>query len=325
MKLSEIAEKIGVYLKRFEKNPKINKLNTKYKTHPYFHANVRQAGNKVAITYVSYQGSAKIDKKEALRYLAWLDAGNVGDHRDCRKDRDFKDPNAGKPECAGCGAVFGARTRRASVLCGTGEVEVCASDRGYEFIPPKKACARKAREKASLCPGCDAPDTAPGTLCSDCADKLDRYSALDDTEVQGYHLHDKLVGPYLGRFRDEDGTDSVPARELLILLCRIAAPEGLRRWAQGGFPDWTTHHGTLGANDSPHSGMPCVELDEGQKSAMLQIGAAIEKLTKAQHVDGLRDGTSVLKRLVGGEMSIRDFNDWQLETERRYSTDGEEE
>lgn len=326
MRLTEIAEKISTHLKRFEADKKINKLDKKYKTRPYYNAWARTAGNKVAITYVSYQGSAKLDKKTALRYLAWLDAGNVGNHRDCVRDQDFVAPTDNAPECAGCGEPFGKRTRTASIPCGTGEVDVCASDRGYRYDRyPKKACVRRAREKLALCPGCDAPDTEPGTLCNDCLAKMERYDGIDDSGVRGYYLSDKLVGPYLGTMHDEDGDRIEPARDLLVLLCQLAAPLGLRRWADGGCPEWASR-GVLGASrgDSPHSGMPAVELDDSQKEAMLRVGAFVERLTKAQHLDGLKDGSGVLRQLIDGEMSIKDFNEWQLRADGLYGPDEEE-
>lgn len=326
MRLTEIAKKIDAHLKRFEADKKINKLNERYNTVAYYNANARQTGAKVAVRYISYQGRSLLDKKTALRYLAWLDAGNVGRHTDCRRDTEFVAPTDNAPECAGCGEIFGKRTRTASILCGTGEVDVCASDRGYAYDRyPKKACARKAREKLALCPGCDAPDTEPGTLCSDCLAKMERYDGIDDAGVRGYYLSEKLVGPYLGTYYDEDDNKTNPAEDLLVLLCQLAAPEGLRRWADGGCPDWTSRT-VLGADrgDSPHTGMPAVELDDGQKEAMLHIGTFIERLTKAQHLDGLKDGSGVLRRLVSGEMSIRDFNEWQLQSEQRYGASEEE-
>ena len=329
MRLTEIAEKINAHLKRFEASKKINKLNKKYRTRPYFNTRARQAGNTVAITYISYQGISKLDKRTALRYLAWLDAGNVGKHTECQRDKDFVAPTDNQPKCAGCEETFGKHVRTATIPCGTGTVEVCASERGYYGERyPKKTCARRAREKLALCPGCDAPDTEPGTLCRECLDRMERYAGIDDTEVQAYYLHNKLIGPYLGSVWDDDCNETEPAKELLTLLCRIAAPEGLRRWAEGGCPDWAgwgASNRVLGSRgDSPHTGMPVVELDAAQKDAMLHIGAFIERLTKAQHLDGLKDGSGILRRLASGEMSIRDFNEWQLRSEQHYGATEEE-
>lgn len=79
MKLDEIAEKIRAHLKRFEADPVINAINV-WKTHPYYHANAYRAGSRVAVTYISYQHTSNLKREDALEYLAWLDAGNVGRH-----------------------------------------------------------------------------------------------------------------------------------------------------------------------------------------------------------------------------------------------------
>jgi hypothetical protein len=87
MKLGEIADAIGVHLRRFEADPKIN---VSYKTdksistglHPYYQTGTYAAGRFVMVTYVTYQGADSLTKDAALKYLAWLDAGNVGTHRD---------------------------------------------------------------------------------------------------------------------------------------------------------------------------------------------------------------------------------------------------
>lgn len=82
MKLDEIAKRISAHLKRFEANPEINKLASGRRIHPFYNAGARRAGSKIAITYVSFQHTSKISKGQAEHYLAWLDAGNVGEHSD---------------------------------------------------------------------------------------------------------------------------------------------------------------------------------------------------------------------------------------------------
>jgi hypothetical protein len=78
--LKEIASRILSHLKRFEKDPIINKADPQYKTRPYFWSNVSVRGRRIMVTYVSYQGSSSLTRQEAADYLAWLDAGNVGCH-----------------------------------------------------------------------------------------------------------------------------------------------------------------------------------------------------------------------------------------------------
>jgi hypothetical protein len=85
--LTEIAERINAHLKRFERDPKINKPVT-YKSartgrmesagRPYYYAGAWRAGNRVAVKYVSYQSTHNLTQAEAEDYLRWLDNGGVG-------------------------------------------------------------------------------------------------------------------------------------------------------------------------------------------------------------------------------------------------------
>lgn len=75
-KLKEIASRISEHLRKIEADqPKDNQAKT------FFSAGAHVAGPKIGITYVSYQGSHKIDRKMALAYLQWLDDGGKGTHR----------------------------------------------------------------------------------------------------------------------------------------------------------------------------------------------------------------------------------------------------
>ena len=82
MKLKEIAARIDAHLKRFEADPAINKIivHWEMRLSTYFLAGCAANGGWISICYVSYQGSTCIRGKEALAYLAWLDAGNIGQH-----------------------------------------------------------------------------------------------------------------------------------------------------------------------------------------------------------------------------------------------------
>lgn len=94
MKLAEIAEKISKHLKRFEGSKKHNPPDPKYKLRPYYCASAFVYGARVYVSYISYQGRSGLKKVDALKYLAWLDAGNVGRHHECptidRKNVSFK-------------------------------------------------------------------------------------------------------------------------------------------------------------------------------------------------------------------------------------------
>ena len=78
LKLADIAYRINAHLKRFEADPKINRRDdggVRYWVPYSWHA-----GSYVGVRYVNYQGDYFLTKAEALRYLAWLNAGNVGTH-----------------------------------------------------------------------------------------------------------------------------------------------------------------------------------------------------------------------------------------------------
>jgi hypothetical protein len=88
LKMAEIAKRINAHLKRFEADPVINArsesllggnglsgLSRFYQAGAFY-----ERGAKLSVVYVSYQGSTAISKQQALTYLEWLDAGNVGRH-----------------------------------------------------------------------------------------------------------------------------------------------------------------------------------------------------------------------------------------------------
>ena len=84
MTLTEIAKRISVHLHRFEEDPAINNfgdaLREQDKLKPYWLSRAFQAGRYVGVIYVDYQGASNLTKAQAEKYLAWLDAGNVGKH-----------------------------------------------------------------------------------------------------------------------------------------------------------------------------------------------------------------------------------------------------
>lgn len=80
--LFDIAKRIDMYLKRFERDPIINE-NTKPDRSGlslYFCACSGASGRYVWVKYIAYQGSSHLTREQAVTYLAWLDAGNVGKH-----------------------------------------------------------------------------------------------------------------------------------------------------------------------------------------------------------------------------------------------------
>jgi hypothetical protein len=80
---NEIAVRIDEYLKRFERDPKINIVKpgrTGTTFQKYYEAGAWASGKFIYIRYKIYQGAVPLTRAKAERYLAWLDAGNVGKH-----------------------------------------------------------------------------------------------------------------------------------------------------------------------------------------------------------------------------------------------------
>jgi hypothetical protein len=82
LKLAEIAERIREHLKRFEADPKINKTIERQgmKLPPWYYTGASYSGNRVYVWYVIFQGNCSLTKSQAIRYLAALDNGFVGQH-----------------------------------------------------------------------------------------------------------------------------------------------------------------------------------------------------------------------------------------------------
>lgn len=91
MKLDEIATRITTHLSRIEADVILNPprrfdrdlgrwVEGDGGTRRLWLARAQRAGSRVRVSYVSYQSAANLTRAEALAYLAWLDAGNVGTH-----------------------------------------------------------------------------------------------------------------------------------------------------------------------------------------------------------------------------------------------------
>ena len=83
MTLQQIANGINSHLVRFEADPTINTLLGGCKR--YFHAYAYASGRYVGVCYVSYQGTTWLSKADATAYLAALEDGHVGTHRQVQK------------------------------------------------------------------------------------------------------------------------------------------------------------------------------------------------------------------------------------------------
>jgi len=80
--LTQISVRLDAHLRRIEEDPVPNPWNDGKVngTKPFYNAGASVGGARVSICYVSYQGRTRLKKVDALKYLAWLDAGNVGKH-----------------------------------------------------------------------------------------------------------------------------------------------------------------------------------------------------------------------------------------------------
>ena len=93
----DLAAKIDAHLQRIENDPKLNPSERydhekkrwvldKWGVRDYYNAGAQAIrGPRIAVRYVSYQGTSKITLEEAAAYLTWLDAGNVGRHFEQQK------------------------------------------------------------------------------------------------------------------------------------------------------------------------------------------------------------------------------------------------
>jgi hypothetical protein len=79
----ELGERICAHLKRFEADPVLNAEveRRRMKLRPFFNVSAFGERKYVFVSYVAYQGISKLSREQAAEYLAWLDAGNVGSHR----------------------------------------------------------------------------------------------------------------------------------------------------------------------------------------------------------------------------------------------------
>lgn len=88
--LREIAVRIDAHLKRFERDPKINtRTSTRggLRYSRFYRAGAASSGRFVYVSYVAYQGQNHLDKTDAICYLAWLNRGNVGTHREALRGK----------------------------------------------------------------------------------------------------------------------------------------------------------------------------------------------------------------------------------------------
>ncbi len=87
----DLGAKIEAHLRRFEGDPKINpgkRYDKETKrwvpdergVRDYYCARAFGVRHRVGVIYVTYEGANFLSVADAQKYLAWLDAGNVGTH-----------------------------------------------------------------------------------------------------------------------------------------------------------------------------------------------------------------------------------------------------
>jgi len=75
----KIAARIQAHLKRMERDPSANKTSV-YETSNFYGSSACGTRKGVKIKYVAYQNDWNLPAADAVKYLAWLDAGNNGKH-----------------------------------------------------------------------------------------------------------------------------------------------------------------------------------------------------------------------------------------------------
>lgn len=85
LKLTEIARRIDAHLKRFAADPKIN-AQRRPQRQPYFFPSASVAGGRLRVAYDCLHVARTLTRDEGAAYLAWLDAGGVGQHIDQQRD-----------------------------------------------------------------------------------------------------------------------------------------------------------------------------------------------------------------------------------------------
>lgn len=91
-KLAEVAERIAAHLARFEADPVVNAVKGYggSRLPLYYQSGAYPAGAKVGVVYINFQYHSKLSKRDALGYLAWLDAGGVGRHWEWERQQASK-------------------------------------------------------------------------------------------------------------------------------------------------------------------------------------------------------------------------------------------
>lgn len=88
---SQLGRRIDAHLRRIEADPALNPsqrydperkawVSDSTGVRSYYGARALGDRHRVWVIYVNYQGGSYMSIEDAEKYLAWLDAGNVGHH-----------------------------------------------------------------------------------------------------------------------------------------------------------------------------------------------------------------------------------------------------
>ena len=83
-RLADIAEKLDTHLRRLEFDSEWNIVPGGRRR--LWNTGACSSGNRIFCTYVAYQGGCSLTKKQALAYLAKLNAGFKGRHFEALRD-----------------------------------------------------------------------------------------------------------------------------------------------------------------------------------------------------------------------------------------------
>lgn len=85
LKLTEVASRIYAKLKLFAADPILSKRPNGHAR--FWTPNAYNSGRYVCVVYISYQGATSLVKADAIAYMEWLEAGNVGTHYEFEREK----------------------------------------------------------------------------------------------------------------------------------------------------------------------------------------------------------------------------------------------
>lgn len=229
--------------------------------------------------------------------------------RTVRHKAEIKDDGV---HCFGCGGEFpegayGGMRNHEVVLSPEHCVHVCMTSRG-----PLKTCVRKAREKASVCPGCGNAGIEPGDICEACYEAIDAAKKVPELkDLRRIGIDPRAV---FGSFSSADAPAAEEALELTRLLARAVtgpggeyAPRGNGAGLAFSIADRYSHN--------PDSDWPVAYMTRPQIDALREFTTRLARVADLNRKVGKAEGHRILVRLAQGDLSLKEFE--QLEDKAR--------